>query len=48
MKPSPLASLLDISPDGKTLLITQPTADGPQALVALDWGASVGQQLPVR
>ena len=25
-----------------------PTADGPQALVALNWGAGVSQQPPVK
>ena len=36
--------LVDISSDGKTFLISQPTTEGPQALVALHWGASVTQE----
>ena len=40
--------LLDISTDGKTFLINQPTTEGPQALVALHWGASVGLTLKAR
>lgn len=38
---SPGERLVDISADGKTFLINQPTTEGPQALVALNWGASV-------
>ena len=38
---SPGERLVDISADGKTLLINQPTTEGPQALVALHWGASL-------
>ena len=37
--------LLDISPDGKTFLINQATSEGPQALVALHWGAFVGRHV---
>jgi len=33
--------LVDISADGKTFLVNQPTTEGPQALVALHWGASL-------
>ena len=38
---SPGERLVDISADGKTFLINQPTTEGPQALVAVNWGASV-------
>ncbi len=42
-----LASVLDISPDG-TLLVTQPTSERPQVIVALNWGAGVRRQLQGR
>ncbi len=34
--------LFDISADGKSFLSAQPTMEGSQALVALNWGASLG------
>jgi serine/threonine protein kinase/Tol biopolymer transport system component len=36
--------LVDISADGKTFLINQATTEGPQALVALHWGASLARR----
>jgi hypothetical protein len=33
--------LFDISSDGKAFLSAQPTTEGSQALVALNWGASL-------
>jgi dipeptidyl aminopeptidase/acylaminoacyl peptidase len=41
---SPGERLVDISADGKTFLINQPTTEGPQALVALHWGASLARR----
>jgi hypothetical protein len=45
---SSLGWLFDISSDGKTLLISQPTTEGVQPLVALNWGASLRRQVQGR
>ena len=37
--------LLDISADRKTFLVSQLAGEGPEALVAFNWAASIRRQL---